>query len=221
MLLTGCSLAAKTEIGNLDPKFSANPMKKLGIIKLDTYTMEPMSGGQAVASQFGLVGALVMVTAESLKNSGDTSIDELGVMLHKKSLQSLNERMGTTPKISFTDLKWSSDLDPVALSRYIRDMRLWGSKTPSDKEIADAFQNNLLDYVLYGKTWGGIYKNSGQLYFTTKWRIYDREGNEAVSVFTRSVEEKTESELSNADITLRLVNLFNQNLDRFFSVINR
>jgi hypothetical protein len=82
-------------------------------------------------------------------------------------------------------------------------------------------QSNQLDSVLYGKTWGGVYGNSGQLFLTTKWWIYDREGSEAVSVFTRSVEEKPATKLSDADITQKLPELFNQNLDHFVSAITR
>ncbi len=219
VLLAGCGLSARTEIDKLDPRFSGNAEKRIGIIKFDTYTIKPVSGQQVLGTQFGLIGALVALAVEGTKNKGDSSIEDVGVVLHMKALESLNARMASIPAVRFTDLKWSSDLDPVALSKYIQEVRMWGSKTPAGTDIAACSQKNQLDFVLYGKTWGGVYENSQQLYLATKWRIYDAQGNEAVSVFTQSVDEKPAAKLSTTDMTVKLIDLFNQNLDHFVSAI--
>src|SRR6185369_14145852 len=93
LLLTGCALTPKTEINYVQPKFSSDAIKSLGIIKADTYTLKPMSTNQMVAMQFGLVGVLVGTAIESAKNSFDNSIDEEGVALHRKSVVVLKERL--------------------------------------------------------------------------------------------------------------------------------
>ena len=228
LLLTGCALTPKAEINYRDRKFTLGAITNLGIIKADSYTIKPMDTSQAVAMQFGLVGALVGALVEPLirggiesaKNSFDDSIDEEGVVLYRKSFELIKERLFATPEVHFKKTA-SPEIDAVALSKQIRDLRLWGGSVPTNDEIANFTGHRGMDYVLYNKTWSGIYRNSNQLFVASDWRIYDANGREAVFIFTRSVvENPSSSSLPSFLYTDKFLDLFGQNVDKFLGTVN-
>jgi len=181
-----------------------------------------MGTDEAVASQFGLLGALVWAASQSSKNSSDYTVDTEGVSLHQKSLTVLKERLGASASIRFADFTSDSEIDPVALSRQIRDIRLFGSNAPTAGEITAYSSKHGVDYVLYSVHWGGVYENNKHLFLASKWRLYDAAGNEAVSVLTRSVDDKTvASTLEPATLTDKLFELFKENLDRFLDAVTK
>jgi hypothetical protein len=220
LLVTGCALTPKTEINYVQPKFSSNAIKSLGILKSDTYTMMPMSTSQIVAMQFGAIGAVVGIAIESAKNSSDNSIDEEGIALHRKSIVLLKERLSTNHQIPFKAVS-NPELDSVALSRRLRDLRLQGGEGSTKAEIVEFAGRHGLDYVLYTNTWGGFDKNKDdQVFLATDWRIYDSNGRQAVFIFTRSVGEKPLSSTSTPPtLTDKLLELLNENVTQFLGAV--
>lgn len=223
VLLTGCAFTTKTDIVLLDSKFLADSgKKKLGIIKFDFHTIEPLNTDQTIAAQFGLIGALVSVANQNAKNSKDNTIDTAGVMLYQKSLVLLKERLQSCSLIPLADSASEKNIDPLALSRHIRDTRLFGSTSPTHDEIAQCTRKYAYDYVLYNGNWGGIYKNEDKLFVSGKWQIYNSAGNEVVSVFTMSIDKKTVPDsLTPGAMAEKLLKLFNQNIDSVVNVITK
>jgi hypothetical protein len=94
-------------------------------------------------------------------------------------------------------------------------------ETNQKKELEEYFQINEIDYALFSKTWGGVYKNSNELFLSTDWRIYNPDGDEVVFIFTRSVDKKNSpSTLTPSTMTEKLLELFSENLNKFSEVIS-
>ena len=179
-----------------------------------------MSTNQMVAMQFGLVGVLVGTAIESAKNSFDNSIDEEGVALHRKSVVVLKERLRANHQIPFKDTS-NPELDPVALSRRLRDLRLQEGEGTTKAEIAEFTGQHGMDYVLYANTWGGVDRNSNDhVFLATNWRIYDSTGRQSVFIFTRSIGEKPSSDTPTPPaLTDKLIELLNENVTKFLGAV--
>jgi hypothetical protein len=222
-LLAGCAFVSKTEIQVLHSKFMAErTQKKLELIKFDFHTIEPMGTDKAIALQFGLIGALAWVATQSAKNNKDNTVDTVGIILHQKALSLLKDRLSKSSLVRYANIPSDTTIDPVALSKNIRHNRLFGSTVPTRSEIAAFNDKHGLDYFLYNANWGGIYKSENKFFISSKWEIYDSTGNEKVSMFTMSVDDKTSPDSLSTEATIdKLLQLFSQNIDRFLNAITK
>lgn len=220
IMLSGCALTPKTEI-YCERNFSLDTIKTLGVIKNETYTMQPLSISKGIslviAGQFGLAGVLVGSEMEYLKNRFDDSIDEEGIIFYQKSSSILKERLSTNGQIPFRDTV-TPEIDAISLSKEIRDLRLMGPSAPQPKEIANFTTKHQLDYVLYIHTVGGVNKSSKQLFFDTRWRIYNAKGRQPIAIYTRSVDPKPLTEiLTTSAMTDKLLELYRENTNKFLN----
>jgi hypothetical protein len=214
LLLTGCALTPKTEIYHARD-FSVASIKGLGVIKADARANIPLSTSQIAAMQFGVVGALIWGGIESC----DNSIDEEGVVLHRKAFSLLRQRLGATQQISYKETDYT-ETDAVSLSKYIRNLRLYGEKDPTNDEIVKFSKRNQIDFVLYCDTRGGVDVNSDNLFMDSKWRIYNSNGLQVVSIFTRSISQKSSSDaLAPTAFTNKMLELFSENTSKFISEV--
>ena len=204
----------------MDPNFADQSQKEnIGIVKFDIYTMEPSdsAGSAAAGAAGGLVGALVYTAIKDAQNQKDFSVDTEAVRLHDESVARLVTELEASELVQPVEITSRQDSDPVATSRNIRKSRLYGFDAPTTEEVDEFIKGHGLDYALYSAHFGGD-RPGGGVFLSSKWKIYDKEADEVVSVLTRSVDaEASRKTLTPTTLTDRYLLLFDDNMRKFLS----
>lgn len=223
LAISGCAITPTTDVRSMDPKFVDETRKeKIGIVKFDIYTTDPndAAGGAAAGAGGGLIGAFVYLAIKEAQNNKDYSVDSEAVRLHDKSIVLLVNRLKESKLVEPVDAACSTDLEPVARSRSVRKSRLHGFEAPTAEEVDVFIESHGLDYALYSTHVGGD-KPGGGVFLTSKWRVYDKEAKEVVSVLSRSVDASANRKtLTSSELADRFLSLFEENMKKFFSTAN-
>ncbi|MDJ0807402.1 MAG: hypothetical protein QNJ78_11265 [Gammaproteobacteria bacterium] len=222
LLITACASTPTTDIKTYEASiFSGSADATLGIIKFDIRQFEPMGTGQAVAGQFGLLGALVWASAKDAENAANYTVNQRDTQFYRQTLSLLEQRLSDSRRFRYTDVV-PNTRDDVELSRHIRNIRLHGSDAPEPEETTAFCARHQLDLAFYGDHYGGIHDMDNSLVMSSNWRIYDPRGIEVVSVFTRSVNDQISAKtVSEGTRNAALIALFEENMQKFFQVLQQ
>jgi hypothetical protein len=195
--------------------------RTLGLITFDIHQLQPIGTDQAVAGQFGLIGAMVWVAGKNAANDKDFSIDSEGIQFYRDAHSLLSERLPDIETFHFTETPPDIMNDDTALSRHIRDIRLNGSKKLTQEEVISFCNKHRLDYVLFSRHWGGEYAVDNSLFMSSQWNIYDSAGKIKASVFTRSKNEQISPDSMDQEaLSQALLALYAENMEKFIVVLN-
>jgi hypothetical protein len=167
----------------------------------------------------GLVGGLVYLAVQDAINNADYSIDEGAVVLHERTRDLLVARLedsGLVEPVSKASVETS---DPVEISRRMRDLQMYGSSSPKADELRAFISTHGLDYAIYSGSFVGDNPSGHGVFMATKWVIYNAKGEEATSVYTRSLTTTSMKALPPDEVTDQFVSLFDQNIDKLFAAI--
>jgi hypothetical protein len=222
LLITGCAINPTTDVKTLDVVFdSKTAQESFGLVQFDIHQIPPMGTDQAVANQFGLIGALVWIAEKKASNAKDFSIDETGVEFYRQTYMRLTDRLNQAVSFRYVEIPDLNIPDDVTLSRHIRDLQLSGSKELKREEIAAFCRDNHLDYALSSRNWGGELSMGESLFMNGQWNIYDTNGKLVASIFTRSTNENLDLDAMDEQmINEALLTLFEENIGRFSDAVN-
>ena len=222
ILLTGCAVTPTTDIQSMDGRIADQTQReKVGIAKFDIFATTSSDNTAAFAAGFagGLVGGLVYLAVQDAINNVDYSIDAEAVRLHESAFNLLVTRLEDSGLVEPVSTANAEKVNPVEISRKMRDLKMYGSSPPKIDEVRTFVSAHALDYAIYSGSFIGDNPSGQGVFMATKWVLYNSKGEEATSVFTRSLTKNSLKKLTPAQVTDQFIALFGQNIDKLFAAI--